>query len=155
MDPTENDKRFMQRCIELAKVAFDQGNTPVGSLIECGGTIIAEGVETLPAGNDISGHAELLAVRQASNQLGTQTLRDSTLYTTAEPCFMCSYAIRNAEISRVVYCLDTPMIGGATSIHPILIDRAMNNWKPAPEVVAGVLESEFVEAKAGWQATKG
>ena len=146
-----NHNLYMERCIELAKVAFDQGNTAVGSIVVCHGEIIGEGAESLPRGNDITGHAELIAVQRAVDHLGCRTVPEATLYSTAEPCFMCSYAIRHARIERVVYCLDTPTVGGATSEHPILIDKALNPWRPAPEVVAGVHAEAFAAARLRWK----
>lgn len=150
-DQAKKDEQFMRRCFELAKTAFEQGNTPVGSIVVRGDTIIAEGIEALPTGNDITGHAELVAVQKATSQLGTKLLHNTALYTTAEPCFMCSYAIRGAEVTRVVYCLDTPVIGGVTSKHPILVDESLNEWKLAPEVVSGVLKPMFLELKSNWK----
>ncbi len=141
---------YMRRCIELAKMAFDNGNTPVGSIIVLANEIIAEGMETLPSGMDVTGHAELIAVQNATNRLNSKSLMDSTLYSTAEPCFMCSYAIRNAKIARVVYCLDTPLIGGVTSAHPILTDKSLDGWRPAPEIISGILAADFAETKSGW-----
>lgn len=133
---------FMARCIELAEFAQTQGNTPVGSVIVVDGHIIGEGSERLPDSLLISGHAELLACQQAVDWLGRSDLSGATLYTTAEPCFMCSYVIRDTRISRVVYGLETPLIGGVTSRHAILIDPSLISWRPAPEVVAGILAVE-------------
>jgi len=144
------DERFMWHCIRLAKVAFEQGNTPAGSIVVVSDSIISEGIESLPMGSDVTGHAELIAIQNAVSQLESRQLCDSTLYTTAEPCFMCSYVIRNAEIARVVYCLDTPLIGGVTSDHPILGDGGLNGWKPPPEIVAGILADDFLTTKKSW-----
>ena len=148
-----NDEEFMRRCIQLAKIAFERGDSPVGSIVVNGNAIIAEGIETLPSGTDVHGHAELIAVQKAVNFFDSKLLNKTTLYTTAEPCFMCSYVIRNAEVARVVYCLDTPLIGGVTSDYPILIDDGLDGWKPAPEIVAGILAPEFSIAKNNWKTT--
>ena len=136
---TDLHEQYMRRCIELAKFARQRHNTPVGSVVVLDGEIVGEGVESLPSGFDITGHAEVLACQSAIDRTGNKLLTGATLYSTAEPCFMCSYAIRAATVSRVVYGSDTPVIGGVTSHHPILTDDRLSHWRPAPLVVAGVL----------------
>jgi tRNA(adenine34) deaminase len=135
-------ERFMRRCIELAQIAQRQHNTPVGSVVVLDGDVVGEGIEDLPAGDSVVGHAEVLACQKAVDHTGSRRLAGATLYTTAEPCFMCSYIIRQCEISLVVYGRDTPGVGGATSSHPILTDTSMLGWKPAPHVIGGVLRRE-------------
>lgn len=139
---TQEHERYMARCIELARLAKSRGDTPVGSVVVRDGEIIGEGSESLPAGHLVVGHAEVLACQQAVDRWGRPDRSGADLYTTAEPCFMCSYVIRNARISRVVYGLATPWIGGVTSRHPILVDPSLASWRPAPEVVAGILADE-------------
>jgi tRNA(adenine34) deaminase len=132
----------MRRCLELAREAGDRGDTPVGALVVLDGRIVAEASEELPTGNLVTGHAEVLAVQRAIDSLGRTELSGGTLYTTAEPCFMCSYAIRQARIYAVVYGRSTPLIGGVTSAHPILTSVDLDPWRPAPQVIGGVLEEE-------------
>jgi tRNA(adenine34) deaminase len=141
-------ERFMLRCLELAAVAREQGNTPVGSVVVLDGAIIGEGIETLPAGSSITGHAETLACQAALGASGRRELAGAVLYTTAEPCFMCGYAIRQLRISLVVYGIDTPIIGAITSTHPILIDPALDGWRPAPAVIGGVSREACERLKA-------
>jgi len=131
---TPDHERFMRRCLELAAEARSAGNTPVGSVVVLDGQIIGEAGETLPAGRSITGHAELLACQNALDRTGARDLAGATLYSTAEPCFMCSYAIRNLRVGLVVYALETPLIGGITSSHAILTDPALDAWRPAPRV---------------------
>lgn len=150
MSPTPpNHERFMKRCRELAAEARSAGNTPVGSVVVLDGQILGEASETLPVGRLITGHAELLACQAALDRTGGKDLAGSTLYSTAEPCFMCSYAIRNLRVGLVVYARDTPLIGGATSSHPILTDPALNSWRPAPRVLAGVSVDEPFRPPSG------
>src|SRR5918993_920738 len=73
---------------------------------------------------------------------GRKDRAGAVLYTTAEPCFMCGYAIRQLRVGLVVYGMDTPVIGSVTSIHPILTDPALDGWRPAPTVIGGVLLEE-------------
>lgn len=132
----------MRRCIELALIAKNRGDTPVGSIVVLNGKIIGEGIEELPTTNNLSGHAELLACQDAVNHTGSRQLAGTTLYTTAEPCFMCSYAIRQSRISLVVYGVETPDVGGVTSVTPILTETNLAGWASPPAVVAGVLLKE-------------
>jgi tRNA(adenine34) deaminase len=140
-DPADHE-RYLRRCLDLAMTARDQGNTPVGSVVVLDGSIIGEGAESLPMGPSITGHAEILACQAALGATGRGDLAGAVLYTTAEPCFMCAYAIRQLRIALVVYGIETPIIGGVTSIHPILTDPALNDWRQAPAVIGGVMREE-------------
>ncbi len=142
-----NHEHFMRRCLELAAVAREQGNTPVGSIVVLDGAIIGEGIETLPTGTSITGHAETLACQAALDATARRDLAGAILYTTAEPCFMCGYAIRQLRIGLVVYGKETPVIGAVTSIHPILTDPALDVWRPAPVVIGGVLGEQCKELR--------
>ena len=135
-------ERFMRRCLELARIAEARGATPVGSLVALGNEIIGEGVEEPPTKSDLTGHAEALACQAAVDRTGNLLLHGATLYTTAEPCFMCSYVIRACSVAMVVYGVDTPQIGGVTSSFPILVDASLSGWKPAPRVLSGYLRNE-------------
>lgn len=139
---------FMLRCLELAKLALRQNNTPVGSLVVIAGEIVGEGFEGLPAGNELTGHAEIIACQKAVDKIGSKRLDGATLYSTAEPCFMCSYVIRQCGISLVVYGIKTPGVGGITSSHAILTDTSVLGWSPAPQVLGGVLRSECQQLRS-------
>ena len=140
---TAEHEHYMRRCIELAKVAQSRGNTPVGSVVVINGEIVGEGIEELPTSSNITGHAEVVACQDAVNRTGSNLLSEAALYTTAEPCFMCSYVIRQCRIASLVYGIETPDIGGVTSSHPILTDVSLSAaWRPAPRILAGVLKSE-------------
>ena len=145
---TADHESFMRKCLDLAIEARNQGNTPVGSVVVLDGEIMGEGSETLPAGSSITGHAEILACQSALDATGRRDLAGAVLYTTAEPCFMCAYAIRQLRIGLVVYGIETPVVGGATSTHPVLTDPALDGWRRAPEVVGGVLRGECERLKA-------
>jgi tRNA(adenine34) deaminase len=141
-------ERFMRRCLDLAATARDQGNTPVGSVVVLDGEIVGEGIEALPVGPSITGHAETLACQAALDASGRKDLAGAVLYTTAEPCFMCAYAIRQLRVGLVVYGIETPVVGAVTSIHPILTDPALDGWRPAPTVIGGVLLDECERLRA-------
>ena len=136
-------KTFMRRCIELAKRAQSRKNTPVGSVVVIDGEIAGEGIEEVPGGNNLTGHAEVLACQNAVEQTGSRRLDGATLYSTGRA--LLHVFVRpsgSPEISLVVYGLETPHIGGVTSAHPILTDAGLTDWKPAPRVLGGVLSDE-------------
>lgn len=131
-------EEYMRRCRQLAGEAVRGGDAPAGSLVLRGGQIIAEGVEGVKAQKDPTAHAEIIAIRNACAALGTLDLRGTTLYTTTEPCLMCSYAIRQTRISRVVIEKRIEKGGGVTSQYPILKDDAFPVGGPPPEIVLGI-----------------
>ncbi|MCG8409104.1 MAG: nucleoside deaminase [Phycisphaerales bacterium] len=141
-EPAAFDEQMMSRCIELARQAKAKGNTAVGSLITIDGNIVAEAEEQTPAGPARFDHAEMLAVVRACKSLNCRTLPAGTLFTTAEPCFLCAYAIREARIGRVVIGSPTPHIGAATSRYPILLASDIPPWGHAPDVLCDVLRQE-------------
>ena len=139
---TSRHQHFMRRCIELAMIAKQRGDTPVGSVIVVGGEIIGEGIEELPTSPSVTGHAEVLACQAAVDRIGPRELTGASLYTTAEPCFMCSYVIRQSRIALVAYGVETPEIGGVTSSMPILTKTRVSQWTTPPKIVGGVLHDE-------------
>ncbi len=145
---TNEHERFMRRCIELAHIAKSRGNTPVGSVVVIDGVIVGEGIEEVPAGTNVTGHAEVRACQDAVDRTESRRLEGAVIYTTAEPCFMCSYVIRQCAIAQVVYGVETPGVGGITSCHPILTDVAASDWNSAPRVLGGILETECQRLKS-------
>jgi tRNA(adenine34) deaminase len=139
---TMTHEAYMRRAITLARIALANGDTPVGSLVVHKRKIIAEGIESVKTQMDVSGHAELVAIRNACSALQTFDLSGCTLCTTAEPCFMCSYAVRQTRVSEVIIGRPTPRVGGISSLHPILTDAKIPGWGQPPDIVSGVLEAE-------------
>ncbi len=133
---------FMHRCLALARQASQKGNTPVGAIVVRNGAIIAEAEETLPEGVNIAGHAEILAIQQACEIIGARNLSDCILYSTAEPCWMCAYAIRDSRIHTVVLGALVGEIGSIAGKFPILTDAAIRQWEQPPHIIRGVLEAE-------------
>ena len=131
----EIDGAMMERCWQLARRAESAGNAAIGSLVAIGDRIVSEAEEETPAGPTAFAHAELLAVQRARRATGRRHLPEATLYSTHEPCFLCSYAVRASRIGRLV--LDHPVadIGGATSAYPILCATDITIWGPRPTVV--------------------
>ncbi|KRG14200.1 nucleoside deaminase [Lederbergia galactosidilytica] len=95
---------FMNRAVELARENVKDGGQPFGAVLVRDGKIITEGVNELHLHYDSSGHAELLAIRRAQEQLKTLDLKDCTIYASGEPCPMCLTAIYFSGIQKVYYC---------------------------------------------------
>ena len=108
------DRAMMARCIELSTMAVKEGEYPFGSLIALDGRIIAEATNRTVRENDVSRHAEVIALSQAQQVVGRLDLQRATLYSNVEPCAMCSYCIREAWVGRVVYALTSPIMGGVS-----------------------------------------
>ena len=100
----ENEKRFIERAIELSRQGMQEGNGgPFGCVIVMDAEIIAEGVNMVTSSNDPTAHAEVVAIREACKKLNTFQLNGCQVYTSCEPCPMCLGAIYWARPERVVY----------------------------------------------------
>ena len=139
---TRVNETYMRRCLELASKAADADETAVGALVVRRNSVIGEGEECTRRLLDPSAHAEVMALRAACQREGTLVLAGSELYTTVEPCVLCSYAIRRTGISRIVYGIAAGEAGGATSRHSILTDNELIGFHPPPKIVSGVLATE-------------
>jgi tRNA(adenine34) deaminase len=94
---------FMNEALKEAKKAFEEGEIPVGAIITAGNRIIARAYNQTEKLNDVTAHAEMIAITSAANYLGAKYLKDCTLYVTLEPCVMCSGALYWSQISGVVF----------------------------------------------------
>lgn len=137
----DTDNKYMRDCIALAKTTKENGNTPVGSVIVSHGKIIAQGMEGEKILPSLMSHAENVAILKAIENLNQRDLSDCVLYTTVEPCFMCTYLIRQMKIKKVVYGTTTPT-GGDSSAFPILKTTEIKSWPQIPEVRGGILKKE-------------
>jgi tRNA(adenine34) deaminase len=137
------DKKFMLRCIELSRESVNAGDAAFGSLIAIDDKLIAEGLNDRNA--KVSEHAEIAALHKAHQVLQTNDLSECTLYTSCEPCPMCSFMIREYKIKRVVFALPSLYMGGHSK-WPILQDMDLAQLKPIfsdpPEVIGGFMEKE-------------
>ena len=98
-----NDTQFLNRANNLAMLSIDSGGGPFGAVIVKDGLVIAEASNSVVKNNDPTAHAEILAIRLASNITGSHNLSGCILYTSCEPCPMCLGAIYWARIDKVVY----------------------------------------------------
>ncbi|PPK85827.1 tRNA(adenine34) deaminase [Neolewinella xylanilytica] len=98
-----DDAYFMRQALAQARLAATIGEIPVGAVVVSHGRIIARGHNQTERLNDVTAHAEIIALTAAANHLGDKYLRDCTLYVTLEPCPMCAGALAWAQLSRLVY----------------------------------------------------
>lgn len=101
----------MERALDLAKLAADAGEVPVGAVVVLDGEVIGEGYNQPISSSDPTAHAELVALRQAAKSINNYRLVDAELYVTLEPCSMCAGAMIHARIKRVIFGTPEPKAG--------------------------------------------
>jgi len=129
----------MARALALAREAAGAGEVPVGAVIVKDGMVIAEAHNAPRALKDPTAHAELLAIRRASERLGSERLEGCELWVTLEPCAMCAGAISHARIARLYYAAPDPK-GGAVEHGALVFDQKQCLHRP--EVYSGMGEDE-------------
>jgi len=149
-----SDREMMGRCIELSRIAVRKGEYPFAAVIAVDGKIVVEAINRRFRENDVTRHAEIVALSQAQKILSRNDLRRGTLYSNIEPCAMCSYCIREAWVGRVVYALGSPIMGGMSKWN-ILGDDSMSGripqiFGPVPQIVGGLLAPEAELAWRDW-----
>ncbi|WP_292836479.1 nucleoside deaminase [Microbacterium sp.] len=130
----------MDRALVLAALAASSGEVPVGAVVMAAdGNLIGEGRNLREATGDPTAHAEVVALRAAAAASGTWNLSGCTLVVTLEPCLMCSGAILQSHVARVVFAAWDEKAGAAGSLYDVLRDRRL---PVRTEVVAGVRAEE-------------
>jgi tRNA(adenine34) deaminase len=153
-DRSAIDKAMMERCIGLSAKGIEQGEMPFASLMCRDAEILVEATNQVSRAEDITRHAEMVAISKAQHILGRKILSDCTLYATVEPCAMCAFAARETRIGRVVFAIKSPMMGGVSKWN-VLRDTELSNampevFGPVPEVVAGLLQEEAERIWHSW-----
>jgi len=115
LQPAFTDQDFMAQAMDLATQAAQIGEVPVGALVVCDGQIIGQGYNQTISAHDPCAHAEIMALRQAAQNIGNYRLSGCDLYVTLEPCTMCVGAIIHARIKRLVYAATEPKAGAVAS----------------------------------------
>lgn len=139
MDVFEEDRRFMRLAIEEARKAESLGEVPIGAVIVKDGEVISTAFNLRETSQNAVTHAELSAIQDACKETGSWRLEETTLYVTLEPCPMCSGAILQSRIPRVVYGARDPKGGSVDSLYRLLNDPRFNH---ECEVTEGVLADE-------------
>lgn len=109
--PLYSDEYFMAMALEEARQAYEENEVPIGAVVVSGDRVIGKGHNRTEALQDITAHAEMLALTAASTYLGSKVLPDCTLYVTVEPCIMCAGALRHSRIQRLVWGASEPKSG--------------------------------------------
>jgi len=133
------DEYFMRLALREAERALEHDDVPVGCVIAAEGEVVAAARNERELRGDPTAHAEVLALREASQRLGSWRLDGAVMYVTLEPCSMCAGAIVLARVPRVVYGTDDPKTGAAGSVLDVLGEPRLNH---RPEVAGGLLASE-------------
>ncbi|HZP75976.1 MAG TPA: nucleoside deaminase [Pseudolabrys sp.] len=150
----DRDTSMMRRCIQLSAESAKSGELPFACVICDDEGVIAETTNQVRADGDVTRHAELVAISNAQRTRKSKILSGATLYSNVEPCPMCSFAIRETRIARVVYAISSPKMGGVSKWN-ILRDTELSGvmpeaFGPVPEVVAGLLWQEAAKVWRKW-----
>ncbi len=129
-------EHYMRRALQEAQQAADEGEVPIGAVIVHGDRLVASAHNQREQLHDPTAHAEMIAITQAAEALGSWRLTDCTLYVTLEPCPMCAGAIVQARIPWVVYGAADPKAGAVDTLFRLLNDARLNHQA---KVVSGVL----------------
>jgi len=136
------DLFWMRQALAEAEQAGVRDEVPVGALIVRDGQVIGRGANAVEQGQDPTGHAEMRAIRQAAETLGSRRLLEATLYVTLEPCAMCAGAVVLARIPRLVFGAFDPKTGACGSLRNVVQDGRLNH---RCVVVSGVLAEECAD----------
>jgi tRNA(adenine34) deaminase len=138
-NPLTPHERWMRLALDQARRAFDVEEVPIGALVVHGGAVIGEGYNQRETLSDPTAHAEMIAITQAAQALGSWRLIGCTLYVTLEPCPMCAGAIVQARIPTVVFGTTDPKAGACQTLYRITDDERLNHRSA---VLGGVLQEE-------------
>ncbi|MCC6817740.1 MAG: nucleoside deaminase [Bacteroidia bacterium] len=128
------DELYMQKALDQAKMAYDSDEVPIGAIVVCNNKIIGKGYNQTEKLNDVTAHAEMLAITAAASHLGGKYLDECTLYVTIEPCVMCAGAIKHARFQKVVIGATEPKMGFSQFLNEDFYSKT--------ELKSGVLEEE-------------
>ena len=136
------DQDFMALALVQARQAWDAGEVPVGAVVVKDGIVIAQGYNQPISSHDPTAHAEVMALRAASQVLGNYRLPGCELYVTLEPCVMCAGAMMHARLSRVVYGAADLKTGACGSVINLFEQEKLNHHT---DIVSGVLAVECAQ----------
>jgi tRNA(adenine34) deaminase len=145
------DERYMQLALEQARLAQADGEVPVGAVVVRGERVLAAGRNQPIAASDPTAHAEVVALRAAAQTLGNYRLEGCELFVTLEPCAMCSGALLQARLARVVYGAADPKTGAAGSVVDLFQSKRLNHQTTVEGGVlaedCGALLAEFFRTR--------
>ena len=130
----------MRAALDLASAATGWGDVPIGAVVlSASGEVVGSGSNVRERDGDPTGHAEVVAIREAATAVGQWRLAGCTLVVTLEPCTMCAGALVLARVDRLVFGAYDDKAGAAGSLWDVVRDRRLNH---RPEVIGGVLAEE-------------
>ena len=135
----------MRRAMELAEAAAEHGDVPIGAVVARGEEVLGQAGNERELRRDPTAHAEVLALRQASERMGGWRLLDTVLYVTLEPCPMCAGAISLARVPRLVFGASDPKGGAVGGVIDLFAEPVVNH---RPVVEGGLLAEESAELLA-------
>jgi tRNA(adenine34) deaminase len=138
-DPAVDDEALLREALAEARLAEAHDDVPIGALVVVGGAVVARRHNERELTGDPTAHAEILALRDASEGRPDWRLDDATVVVTLEPCPMCAGALLNARVRRVVFGADDPKAGALGSLYNLGADPRLNHEF---DVVGGVLADE-------------
>lgn len=137
--PLEEQRGFMQAALVQATLAAEAGEVPVGAVVVHRGKIVAQAYNRCVADCNVSHHAEILALAQAGQVLGSYRLNECDVYVSLEPCAMCAGALMQARVARVIFAASEPKTGAAGSVVNLFANKTLNAHTA---VSGGVLADE-------------
>jgi tRNA(adenine34) deaminase len=140
-------KGYMDLALEEARAAADRGEVPVGAVIVRDGVVLARAGNRTREFNDVTAHAEILAIRQAAAMLGSERLTDADLYVTLEPCTMCAAAISFARLRRLYFGAEDEKGGAVTSGVRFFNQSTCHH---APEIYPDIASEDAVHLLKGF-----
>lgn len=132
--PLFSDEYFMNEALKEARKALAEEEVPVGAVVVNQNRIIARAHNMTQQLNDVTAHAEMIAITAASNYLGSKYLNECTLYVTLEPCVMCAAALKWAQLGKIVFASFDPKEGFSRMQEPLLHKKT--------EQMSGILDAE-------------
>jgi tRNA(adenine34) deaminase len=147
MDDLETrDALLMRRCFALAIESAKQGEYPYAAVIARDHQVVVESTNRVARDRDVTRHAEVVAISEAQRAIGRTSLDDCVMYTNAEPCAFCCFAIRESRIAKVLYGMRSPVMGGVSRWNilgdPKLSDTMPEVFAPPPDIVHDFLCDE-------------
>ncbi len=139
MDPLLpfDDLHFMGEALKQAKMAYKEGEVPIGAVVVSGNKIVGRGHNQVECLQDATAHAEMIAITAATQHLNSKYLEDCVVYVTVEPCPMCAYAMKWSQVKKVVYGAPEPKHGFSKYGLDLLHAKT--------EVISGVMQNETAD----------
>jgi tRNA(adenine34) deaminase len=135
-------EHWMQLALDQAEIAYQKHEVPIGAIVVYQNQVIGAGYNRRELDHDVTAHAEVIAIKQASQFLKSWRLNNCSLYVTVEPCLMCTGAIIQSRISEVIYGTDEPKSG---AIRSTLSIEKIPHGKTTPTIQSGVLKDQCQE----------